>query len=50
MVYDWAFYVLLGLCILGAIGMVVAWGIVAWEQIRWDWRTRDAPWRKWRDR
>jgi uncharacterized membrane protein YraQ (UPF0718 family) len=38
---EWA---LLILCILGGLGMAVAWGIVVWEQLRWDWRTRDAPW------
>ena len=46
MVYDWAFYVLLGLVII----LAIAWIVVGIQDARWAWRTRDAPWRKWRDR
>lgn len=30
--------------ILALCGLAALWVFVAWEQIRWDRRTRDAPW------
>lgn len=42
MIYDWAFYVLSGLVVL----LAIAWLVVGIQDMRWAWRTRDAPWNR----
>lgn len=40
---DWAVMVLAVLTIFSGIALLV----IAVADMRWSWRTRDAPWRKW---